>query len=516
MLWLRLLALVFGVTVWAASTVLASFMGGLALGSFLAARFADRVREPLRWYGIVEIGIGASALASPVALDAIERSYVAVAPAAGGDLAALTALRVILACVMLLVPTTLMGATLPLVTRAALLRGGGLGERVSLLYATNTAGAIAGALLAGFVLVGGVGIGTSFLIAAALNGAVGIAAIATARGPRSAAVTRGPHPPRGSAEAVGPAVRALLLAVFTVSGFASFTLEVVWFRVLVFYVHATTYAFTLMLAAVLGGIAAGSYVAAALIRARRATLGTLALVELGLGVATLASLWLLARSHDVVGRVGAERGLTGGFGAADLAFLALSFGSLLPAALLFGLAFPIGLSLWLADGARAAERVGTFYGLNVLGAIAGSLAAGFVLIPALGSLAALVVAAVLSAASGLAVLAAMRRTRRVLVTALAGALAFVVGLAALPDPFASALERRYAGDELLWREEGVQSTVTVHRRADGARVLYLDGIHQADDTAGLVALQRTIGHLPMILHGEPHRALVVGLGGGGT
>lgn len=516
MLWLRLLALVFGVTVWAASTVLASFMGGLALGSFVAARFADRARDPLRWYGIVEIGIGVSALASPIALEAIERAYIALAPAAGGDLAALTALRVILSCTMLLVPTALMGATLPLVTRAALLRGGGLGERVSLLYATNTAGAIAGALLAGFVLVGGVGIGTSFLLAAALNGAVGIAAIAASRGERARRRPESAQPASASGEHVRPGARALLLVVFTVSGLASFTLEVVWFRVLVFYVHATTYAFTLMLAAVLGGIAAGSYAAAALIRARRATFGTLAAIELTLGVATLASLWLLARSHDVVGRVGAERALAGGFGLADLAFLALSFGSLLPAALLFGVAFPLGLSLWLAGGTRAAERVGIFYGLNVLGAIAGSLAAGFFLIPALGSKGALVIAAALSAASGLALLAVLPRTRRVLLTALAGVLAFAVGLAALPDPFASALERRYAGDELLWRDEGVQSTVTVHRRADGARVLYLDGIHQADDTRELVALQRTIGHLPMILHGDARRALVVGLGGGGT
>lgn len=516
-LWLRLLALVFGVTVWAASTVLASFMGGLALGSFAAARFGDRARVPLRWYGLVELGIGASALATPMALDGVERAFVALAPATGGDLVALTVLRVAISFAVLIVPTALMGATLPLVTRAALTHGAALGTRVSLLYGTNTLGAIAGAMVAGFYLVGGVGIGTAFLIAAALNVAVGLAALAASAAPPSGATAGHAPAAHTTPNAVGPGARAVLLAIFTLSGFATFVLEVVWFRVLVHYVHATTYAFTLMLAAVLAGIAAGSYAAAPLIRAGRAGLGLLAAVELALGVASLGSLMLLARSRDVLGVVGAERGLTGGFGLADLAFLALSFGSLLPASLLLGLAFPIGLSLWAAaDPTRAARGVGLFYGLNVSGAIAGALIAGFVLVPLIGTQGGLVIAAALSAGSGLALLVVTRGGRRGIAAAAAGTLAFAVTLASLPDPFASALERRYAGDRLLWREEGVQSTVTVHQRSDGLRVLYLDGIHQADDHPELVMLQRRIGHVPMVLHGEARRVLVVGLGGGGT
>lgn len=518
-LWLRLLALVFGVTVWAASTVLASFMGGLALGSFAAARAADRAHAPLRWYGAVEFAIGLSALATPVALEGVEQVYVLLAPVIGGQPAALTALRVALSCAVLLVPSALIGATLPLVARAALARGAGLGERVSLLYATNTAGGIAGVLLAGMYLVGGVGISAAFVFAASLNAVVGVAALTVsfrlpAGEPVEAPASRAP------ATSIGEGARRLLLLVFTLSGFASFALEVVWFRVLVFYVTATTYAFPMMLAAVLAGIAAGSYAAAALIRAGLASLGLLAAVELALGVATLLSLAVLARSRDVavLAGLGPERALGGALGLPDLAFLALTFGALLPAAFLVGLAFPIGLYLWMSrDGAaRAGERLGVFYGLNVMGAIAGSLAAGFALLPWLGSQGSLVVAAAVSAGSGLLLLAVMRARRNALALGAAGTLAFAAALSVVPDPFAAALERRYAGERLLWREEGVQSTVSVHQSADGARVLYLDGLHQANDRAGMVAVHRTIGHLPMALHAEPRRVLVVGLGGGAT
>ena len=518
-LWLRLLSLVFGVTVWAASTVLASFMGGLALGSFGAARAADRVRAPLRWYGAVELAIGVSALLTPIALGGVERVYVLLAPAVAGQPALLTVLRVALSAAVLLVPSALMGATLPLAARAALSRGTGLGARVSLLYATNTAGAIAGVLLAGMYLVGGVGSSTSFLLAASLNAVVGTVAIVTSyRAPADASVDA---PQSGGGVApIGPGARRLLLGVFTLSGFASFALEIIWFRILVFYIMATTYAFTMMLAAVLAGIAMGSYAAAPLIRAGRATVGLLAAIELALGVATLLSLAVLTRSRDVALLVGLgpDRANSGSLGLPDLVFLAATFGALLPAAFLFGLAFPIGLHLWMGPGgaARTGERLGVFYGANVLGAIAGSLAAGFVLLPILGSQSSLIIGAAVSGGSGLALLAVLRSRRKAALLGAVGAAAFAVSLVLLPDPFAGAMERRYAGEQLLWREEGVQSTVSVHRDKDGALVLYLDGLHQADDRPEQVALHRMIGHLPMALHPAPKRVLVVGLGGGVT
>src|SRR6266545_517141 len=165
-LWVRLLSLVFGVTVYAVSTVLASFFAGLALGSYVAGRLVDRARRPLQWYGAVEILVGLAALGTTAALSGVERVYVGATGFLPDSVGLLTVVRFLLSFAVLLIPATLMGASLPIIVRSALMRRGGLGERVSLLYATNTAGAIAGTLLAGFWLIGQHGLTFSFRLAA--------------------------------------------------------------------------------------------------------------------------------------------------------------------------------------------------------------------------------------------------------------------------------------------------------------------------------------------------------------
>ena len=201
-MWLRLLALVFGVTVYAASTVLASFMGGLAVGSYAAGRFAGRLRSPLRTFGLVEIGVGLSALATPLVLDAIKSVWVALYPSLPSSLAFLTVARFVAAFAVLIVPTTLMGATLPIVMRSALARQAAAGSRMGLLYAVNTTGAIVGALVAGFYLVPDVGVSRSFWIAASINVAIGLTAVAAAA--RLQPEPRDPRmPEEGVAQVVG-------------------------------------------------------------------------------------------------------------------------------------------------------------------------------------------------------------------------------------------------------------------------------------------------------------------------
>ena len=172
-LWLRLLSLVFGVTVHAASTVLAAFMAGLALGSLLAERLARR-GHPLRVFAALEAGIAVAALATPALLGAAASLYRPLSTIAGDSLWILTAGRFVASFAVLLVPTVLMGATLPVLSRADLVRASG--ARLGTLYAVNTTGALAGALATGYVLIGGIGIQRTFVLAAALN--VAVAAIA--------------------------------------------------------------------------------------------------------------------------------------------------------------------------------------------------------------------------------------------------------------------------------------------------------------------------------------------------
>lgn len=514
-LWLRLLGLVFGVTVYAASTVLAGFMGGLALGSALGGRYADRVRRPLFVYGVAEVLVGLSALATPLALRSVEGVYVWLHPSLPQLPGAVTALRFVLSIAVLLVPTMLMGATFPLVVRASLAGTRPLGEDASVLYAANTAGGIAGTLLAGFWMIGGLGIAVSFRAAAALNVAVGIAAMllsgAREQGPAAA-------PPAAESSDAPPtdALRTRLLAVFAVSGFASLALEVVWFRVLALFLQVTTYAFSVMLAAFLTGIAAGSAWAARLFRKRRDWLVWLVALEVLLAVAAALSLLALDRSYDVLKLV--EPYLGRPSDRRTVLMLAASFLTLVPATFLMGVAFPVGLRLFAEGGGGATgARVGRFYAWNVCGSILGALAGGFVLLPVLGSRRSVVLLAALSLASAVWLAAAVPAARRRAgwTWAAAGTAAFAAAALTAPDPFAIALARRHPGERLLWSQEGPQASVNVHQMG-GARVLYLDGKHQADDTPLVVRIHREIGALALAVHPHPRKVLVIGLGGGVT
>ena len=256
-LWLRMLGWVFGVTIYAASAVWATFMAGLAIGSYAAGLAGDRVRNPLRWFGVTEMSIGATALATPSLLDALQQLYVRLYPSLPGGLAALTSARLIMAFAVLIVPTVLMGATLPLVLKASTFRSSSLAEQVGLLYGSNAAGAIVGTLAAGLYLIPELGIQRTFLVAASLNVLIGGCAVAlsfvarpeTAAAAAEAAEATTPIP----TIADRPALR-VILAVFTLSGAVSLALEVVWFRVLTLFLRPTVYGFSVMLATILAGI----------------------------------------------------------------------------------------------------------------------------------------------------------------------------------------------------------------------------------------------------------------------
>ena len=515
--WLRLLSLTFGVTVYAASTVLAAFMGGLCIGSLAAGRLADRTTRPLRLFAVVELLIGLCALSAPFVLAGVHRFYVTISGTGSPAVDLLVSFVVPFA--VLILPTSLMGATMPLVLKSTVAGRDGLGTRAGLLYATNTAGAIAGALGAGLFLIPQAGLQRSILLAATANALVGASAFVFSR-----LTERGdalPPPSALEAAAVGadgspssPSRRHLVLAVFAVSGFASLGLEIVWFRVLAISVGPSSYAFTLMLATVLAGIALGSYVITPFMRRRVDWLQVLALVQMGAGLVALRSFHGLRRAPRAPEWFAS-------LWPDSIAYMApvaaASITAILPTAVLLGVAFPIGLHLWAGDGheERTGRRVGLFYAVNLLGGILGSVAVGFVLLPWLTSRGSLLVLAALFLLSGLALQLPHAR-RRPLMTAIAivGVLAFALRASEIPRTTAIA---RSAAGPLLWHEEGVQTTVSVFGGpGTGNRVMYIDSHHQANDSPNMVFVHARIGLLPAVLHPNPRRALVVGLGGGAT
>ena len=522
-LWLRELSLVFGVTVHAAATVLAAFMAGLALGSWLAGRLVDRARRPLAWFGTCEILVGLVALVTPAALGLVEDLYVALSGGTDTSLGVLTLLRLVLGFSTLLLPATLMGASMPIVIRAAVSHSDEIGARTALLYSVNTTGAIVGTLLAGFVWIGEYGVWNTFVFAAIGNITIGLVAVVAGRtvGVRVGAEAPAAEPATGSPRdaswmpPLSVAAQRAVLAVFVVSGFVTLALEIVWFRVLVLYLESNTYAFSAMLAAVLAGIAIGSAVVTPFLRRRADWYTVLIVVEALLAVVALASLGLLAQSYSLLDVVGS--GYTGPSSSTFTALTTLLV--VFPSALLLGIAFPIGVLLWAntdEEASDAGRRVGIFYAGNLVGAIAGSLVAGFVLIPVFGSRVSVVLLCALILGSVVLLVAVDPARARLAVAGVAAFGFLVVAVGFVPDPSEAPLANRYPGQTVVWSKEGVQTTVSIQDDAEGQRAMYLDGLPQASTAAGPVELHRMIGTLPMALHPKPENALVVGLGGGVT
>lgn len=563
-MWLRLLALVFGVTVYAASTVLAGFMGGLAIGSYAAARVAGRLRSPLRTFGWIEIGVGISALATPWLLESVKHVWIAVEPSLPSSLLFLTVARLIAAFAVLIVPTTLMGATLPIVMRSAMAADSSVGSRIGLLYAINTGGAIVGALTAGFYLVSNVGIARSFQLAALINTAIGLVAIAASRfiapveeraapsaasssvafsnqtavaphdrtiGPQEQQASRPtvadtpsvrPTAGAGNVEPLTAAQGTAVLWTFALSGIMSLALEIVWFRMLVTLLRPTAYAFTVMLGTVLAGIALGSALAARPLGRRRSWLVVLTVVQLMISLAAVLSLNALTRLQQadtwlvpVLTRAGVDPYVA--------PIIVASVVAMLPTTLLLGFAFPIGLSLWAGAREGAARRIGAFYSVNVCGAIAGSIIGGFLLLPLLGSRGSLIAISALAALSSVMLAVSQWRVRPNFAgfMSIVAPVAFVMAALNSVDPFAITAEAVHRNQRVLWREEGVQTTVAVHEQGFGPggvarRVMSLDGMHQASDYPQMAFVHHRIGAMPVMLHPNPKTALVVGLGGGAT
>ncbi|MBM3782423.1 MAG: hypothetical protein FJW29_12265 [Acidobacteria bacterium] len=523
-LWLRMLGWVFGVTVYAASAVWATFMGGLAVGSVVSGRLADRIRQPLKWFAAAESLIAVTALATPVMLAALQQAYVAIYPHLPHSPVMLTVARLCIGVVVLIVPTALMGATLPFVLKASIFQRGSLAAQVGVLYGSNAAGAIIGTVVSGLALISQLGLRRTFWVAAACNLGVALAALAlNSRVQQVGTVMADVRTSEATASddpmPLSSSTLRTILWVFALSGAISMAMEVVWFRVITMIVRPTVYSFAMMLATLLAGIAIGSYAIAPLLARRLSWIGVLALLEVLLSVLLVSSfrpLQWLPQATESLGWMSAI------MPAYLIHPLAASLLTILPAAIVMGVAFPIGLRLWTVggDSAQAATRVGVFYSLNVGGSIVGSLLAGFVMLPWLGSRTTLIASAsvTLAAALALVVVSGWNSRQRMAVAAAAVAV-FGVAAQTMPDPYDEFIAQRYPQMDPVWKEEGTEATVGVHEFGTPQRrirMMTINGNHQAGTDGPTTLIHRRIGHLPMLVHPDARRALVIGMGGGAT
>lgn len=535
-LWTRALSLVFGNTVYAASTVLAAYMGGLALGAWLLGRVADRSRRPLLLYGILEAVVGLSALLFPLALQVglpvLQSLY------RGGDHGTLGVLRFALAFGYLLIPTAAMGGTLPALARL-MTDSRGCGRTLSWLYGLNTFGAVLGTLAAGFWLLPRFGLGGTQNLTVALNLAIAVAAAALGwkvmREPSGPEAAPSPEVAQEGPEG-GHFATPIVLGAYLLSGALALALEVLWTRSLLLVFGSTVYSFATMLALFLLGLAAGSFLMGLWVERFPRPLLALGLVEAGVGLVTLVSIARFNRLPTTFLDGLISHGLEWSTYLATKVLIAA--GILLPVALLFGATFPLVARLQVRTGARVGTAVGHLYAANTLGAIAGSLLGGFVLLPALGLQRGLAITALVALGLG-ALLLTVRRAGDAMWPRLACAgLLVAIGLGLWtatpkwdekllsagvyfrPRAYISTDNRnildQVLGEIRLVRYiEGITETAAVVETPI-SRMFLVDGKVEASTLLVDMRLQRLQGHLPLLFARGQDRAVNIGLGCGIT
>ncbi len=531
--WLRELILVFGSTAFASSAVLATFMGGLALGSYGASRRADGWRvSPLRAYGFLELGIAAYAAVIPFLLHGI-RPLLLVAWRLGADRSFIGFGLVKFAAIALLIlpATTLMGATLPVLARAATTRGDRLGGTVGALYAANTFGAVAGTLVAAFIALPLLGTTRTLAAAVGINAAVGL--WAWWLGGRVLAEDAPPEPGlEGSREA-----SRILALIFAASGCAAMVLEVAWTRGLVLVLGSSVYAYAAMLSAFLLGLAAGAAAAARTLARRRIdssrALAAVLVLAGGFAFATSYLLQSMPRAFaEVYFRIAPS---PNGWLAVEVVLAACVMA---PATFLLGWVFPLVLDRAGRRGGIASS-VGGLYAANTLGTIVGATIGGFLIVPRWGVSGALVAAGSFQVGLGAIVVAALASgapRRRLLATGSLAALAVVL-VAARPrwdvllmnsgvymnvqdvprsKGWREFFRQARSDKEVLYARDGLTASVLVAREPRKNNV-YLAVNGKVDASSqGDLETQIMAGHIPLLLHPAPRNVLIVGLASGIT
>lgn len=541
--WMRLLTQIFGNSTYAVATVLAAFMAGLALGSYLFGSLADRGRNDFLLYGLLEVGVGIYGLCVPLLFALAPALYIPIYALNDGHPLLFQSALFLLAFAFLVLPTVLMGATLPVLSRFFVRSFTHMGRRVGDLYAVNTLGAVLGTAAAGYYLIPALGMRQSIYIAAGINLVIGLLIIALDRLRKRATEAR-VEAAADAGAAAPPAVPwtgAVLLAAIALSGFSALVYENAWTHTLTLVIGTSVYSFTTMLVTFLIGLSLGGFLYARWLGTRQVHLATFGLIELGVGFAAVATIPLFEQLPFAFIRL--LQALGDSFSLFLLSQLVLSGLVMLAPTVLLGMTFPLVARLFTQSLYRVGRGVGTSYAANTLGSIVGAFAGGFILVPMLGMQHTIVLAVMVNLVVGVVLIAVDSRLSLALRGGVAAAIA--VALALLPlripdwDPYVlisgvTIYERDYARlptdslraelmrqDELLFYREGLTATVSVQRDLPASagkpdRLYFrtngkIDGSSHDDAVSQLLT-----AYIPLLLAPDAKRAAVIGLGTGMT
>jgi spermidine synthase len=524
--WYQMLQLVIGSTAISLGVLLATFMGGLCLGSLTLPRyFKRRQHHPLRVYGAIEVGIGICAILVRIFMPLVDWIYVS---AVGHGMPAIL-LRAIMCAIILLPPTFLMGASLPAVARWIQTTPRGV-SWLGLLYGANTAGAVFGCLLAGFYLLRVFDMASATYFAALLNALIGFISYSVAKVtpdqsteeiPPSPAIAAKQSPTEIELAQPHTATNWNIYLTVALSGASALGAEVVWTRLLGLMLGATVYTFSIILAIFLVGLGIGSTIGSIVSRSVRAR-AALGYSQLLLAAAIAWTAFALTQSipywpinpllsHDPWFTFQID--------------LVRVLWAIFPATLLWGASFPLALAAAATKDDDPGRLVGGIYAANTAGAIIGALAFSVILIPRIGTQNCERTLIAIAALSALVVLAPFVWQHRqkfgaaFLIASMFGA-GYLVAYTPEVPPGLIAYGRRFLinlnTSEILYVGEGLNSSIAISRYSDGAIQFHVSGKVEASTEMYDMRLQRALGHLAGLVHPDPKSVLIVGFGAGVT
>ena len=551
--WTRIFTLLFGNTTYAISTVLTAFMAGLAAGSFIFGRIVDKlhnpdsaisnpqstilIKSPLMLYAILELCIGISALLVSPSLSILDNFYISILGDSLPSAFYSNIVRFLISFFILFIPTTLMGGTLPVLSRFFIHKIEELGWNVAIIYAVNTLGAVIGCFMTGYMFIATIGVKNTTLLAVSINILVGIVAMAAAGfslRKSSHQSTRAPEhqledrtqktEDRRQKSKVKTIDSRLLLFFFGLSGFTSLSYEILWTRAFSLTFYSTVYLFSNILTVFLLGIAIGSLVFTRFINPSSPPFNkggqggidlvrVFGIIEFLIGMCALLSIiffqWLPFGINDIgslFDDMTWQKNIL-------ITFIINLFVMFIPT-LLMGLTFPLIGRLYTDNLNLLGRKIGDVYSINTIGSIIGSFMAGFILIPFLGVQKGILFVSFINLIIGIIII--FKSPAGVSGLKWSGLVSAVIILAVFGKIAAAGINMGVGysiNGNIIFSKEDVSGTVKVIEDDTGRfRTLMVNNYSLA--TSGDVAVR--FGHIPMLLHNKPDDVLVISLGSGIT
>ncbi len=542
--WSRYIALFIGSTAYSHMIVLATYMGGLALGALYWGRLSDRGLNHLKLYGMLELGIGAYCLVYPYLIEIAGNFFISSASSFDGasNQGFLLALKFLLSFLTLIVPTFLMGGTLPILTKFVTRKIADAGKDVAVLYYINSVGALIGTGIAGFFLIRLLGIENTVWVAALLNILIGLFAIWLSRLSKTSSQSKstgGNFEPVHSPSFSQQTIRIAIFTAFA-SGFIALLYELTWIRLLSNILGSTTYSFTIMLMAFITGIAVGSFIVSLVIKKIRNLVAFLAICQYGTAVSIILMLPLYERLPYFLMKLAARiPNSPENFSTfLSLEFL-YCFAVMLVPTIFSGMSLPVASRLASSDMRVLGKSIGGIFSINTMGSVAGALITGLVLIPFLGVKLTLEFGVLLNGLLGFFILYYSGEAFRIKVSFailfVLCAVSIKILLPAWNDNFLISgvfrtlytqdvpsykefKEQQNDGQKILWYKEGVHANVAVRESIFGdtlQKTLIINGKADASTLADLPT-QVLLAQIPLMLYPNMGDALVIGLGSGIT